>query len=125
MARERNWEQNKAREWIRQEALRLGYPLLQLSERVILAQTLSRRLTHARPMPFGRSQSGDATRNRAALIQALPKNPVPLVGSARPSNCAQIQSLAAKCPFQIEIGMITLDGLYFGRYYRLRHPRTD
>ncbi len=50
VARERNWEQAKAREWIRQEALRLGYPLLRFSERLILAQTLSRRMA---PRPSG------------------------------------------------------------------------
>jgi hypothetical protein len=56
VARERDWEQAKAREWIRQEALRLGHPLLRFAERLILAQTLSRRLTHAHPgMPIGRT----------------------------------------------------------------------
>ena len=56
VARERNWEQSKAREWIRQEAVRQGYPLLRFSERLILAQTLSRRMTHARPgMPLRRT----------------------------------------------------------------------
>lgn len=56
VARERNWEQSKAREWIRQEALRQGHPLLRFAERLILAQTLSRRLTPARPgMPLRRT----------------------------------------------------------------------
>ena len=56
VARDRNWEQSKAREWIRQEAVRQGHPLLRLSERLILAQTLSRRMTHARPgMPLRRT----------------------------------------------------------------------
>ena len=56
VARERNWEQAKAREWIRQEALRLGQPVQRLAERLILAQTLSRRLAPARPgMPLRRT----------------------------------------------------------------------
>jgi hypothetical protein len=56
VARERNWEQSKAREWIRQEALRQGHPLLRFSERLILAQTLSRHMAHARPgMPLRRT----------------------------------------------------------------------
>ena len=56
VARERNWEQAKAREWIRQEALRLGQPVKRLAERLILAQTLSRRLAPARPgMPLRRT----------------------------------------------------------------------
>lgn len=56
VARERNWEQAKAREWIRQEALRLGHPLLRFAERLILAQTLSRRFTPARPgLPLRRT----------------------------------------------------------------------
>ncbi len=56
VARERNWEVGKAREWIRQEALRLGHPLLRFAERMILAQTLNRRLSPARPgMPLRRT----------------------------------------------------------------------
>jgi hypothetical protein len=56
VARERNWEQSKAREWIRQEALRQGHPVLRFAERLILAQTLNRRLTPARPgMPLRRT----------------------------------------------------------------------
>lgn len=56
VARERNWEQAKAREWVRQEALRQGHPLLRFAERLILAQTLSRRLAPARPgMPLRRT----------------------------------------------------------------------
>ena len=49
VARERNWAQSRAREWIRQEALRNGHPLLRFAERLILAQVLNRRMTHARP----------------------------------------------------------------------------
>ncbi len=56
VARERNWEQAKAREWIRQEALRKGHPVARFAERLILAQTLSRRMTHARPgLPLQRT----------------------------------------------------------------------
>ena len=56
IARERNWEQVKAQEWIRQEALRSGQPLARFAERLILAQTLHRRLAPARPgMPLQRT----------------------------------------------------------------------
>jgi len=56
LAGERNWEQAKAREWIRQEAVRKGHPLARFAERLILAQTLNRRLTHPRPgMPLRRT----------------------------------------------------------------------
>lgn len=56
VARERKWEQGRATEWIRQEALRQGHPLLRFAERLVLAQALNRRLTPARPgMPLRRT----------------------------------------------------------------------
>jgi hypothetical protein len=56
VSKDRNWEPSKAREWIRQEALRQGLPLLRFAERLILAQTLQRRLTPAGPgLPLRRT----------------------------------------------------------------------
>lgn len=56
VASERGWQLGKARDWIRQEALRQGHPLARFAERVILAQTLNRRLAPARPgMPLRRT----------------------------------------------------------------------
>jgi hypothetical protein len=56
VATERKWPVGKAQEWIRQEALRQGYPLLRYAERLVLAQTLSRRLAPARPgLPLRRT----------------------------------------------------------------------
>jgi hypothetical protein len=56
VANARSWPAGKAEEWIRQEALRQGYPLLRFAERLILAQTLNRRLAPPRPgMPLRRT----------------------------------------------------------------------
>jgi hypothetical protein len=56
VSKDRNWAPPKAREWIRQEALRQGLPLLRFAERIILSQTLKRRLTPSRPgLPLRRT----------------------------------------------------------------------
>lgn len=56
VATERQWPADKAEEWIRQQALRQGYPLLRYAERLILAQTLNRRMSPARPgLPLRRT----------------------------------------------------------------------
>lgn len=56
VANERKWPVGKAEEWIRQQALRQSYPLLRFAERLILAQTLNRRLSPARPgLPLRRT----------------------------------------------------------------------
>ena len=56
VAASRKWTSAKAEEWIRQEALRQGHPLLRFAERLILAQMLSRRMVSPRPgLPLRRT----------------------------------------------------------------------
>lgn len=56
LAKERNWHSSKAQDWIRQEALRQAYPLARFAERLILAQTVTRRMSPLRPgLPVRRS----------------------------------------------------------------------
>jgi|GEM_PF-2530716 len=56
VASERRWPAGKAEQWIRQEAVRQGHPLLRFAERLILAQTLHRRFTPVRPgLPLRRT----------------------------------------------------------------------
>lgn len=56
LAKERNWQSSKAQDWIRQEALRQTYPLARFAERLILAQTVTRRMSPLRPgLPVRRS----------------------------------------------------------------------
>lgn len=56
VASARSWKLSKAQDWIRQEALRQGYPLARFAERLILAQILSRRLSPLHPgLPLRRS----------------------------------------------------------------------
>ena len=56
LAKERNWQSSKAQDWIRQEALRQTYPLARFAERLILAHTVTQRMSPLRPgLPIRRS----------------------------------------------------------------------